>query len=110
MNALALILAEEHRYPESEAIFLDTLVRRTKVYTSQHPDVAETEYDLAGLYAREGNRDASFLHLDHSLEDAPKPDLYQSLATDSSYNSLHGDPRFAAFLARAKEYSESRAK
>jgi eukaryotic-like serine/threonine-protein kinase len=110
MNALALILAEEHKYPESEAIFLDTLARRTKVYSSQHPDVAETEYNLAGLYAREGKRDASFLHLDRSLEDTPKPDLYQSLATDSSYDSLHGDPRFAAFLARAKAYSESRAK
>ena len=110
MNALALILEEEHRYPESEAVFLDTLSGRTKVYTSKHPDVAETEYNLAGLYALEGQRDASFLHLDRSLEDSPKPDLYKSLPADPNYSSLHADPRFAAFLARAKQYSESPAK
>ncbi len=102
MNTLALILEAEHRYPEAEAVFLETLALRTKVLGAKHPDTANSEYDLAGLYALEGKTDAAFEHLDRSLEDHPKSDLYDKLALDPNYKSLHSDPRFAELLARTK--------
>ncbi len=109
-NALGRILEKQHRYPEAESVFLDTLARRTKTLGARHPDTAESEYNLAGLFALEGKRDEAFLHLNRSLEDSPKPDLYDPLATDPTYNNLHSDPRFAAFLETARKQFEASSK
>jgi predicted Zn-dependent protease len=109
-NALGQILLKEHRYPEAEAVFLDTLARRSKTLGAKHPDTAETEYNLAGLCALQGKTDDAFLHLNRSLEDAPKPDLYDGISQEPNFNSLHSDPRFADFLARAKKQSAEAAK
>ena len=106
-DLLGRILVKLHRYPEAESVFLDTLARRTKALGPKHPDVADTDYNLAGVYALEGRRDAAFLHLEHSLQESPKPGLYDDLATDPDYNSLHSDPRFAAFLAKTKTPPQS---
>jgi eukaryotic-like serine/threonine-protein kinase len=101
-GSLSLILEDQHRYPEAEAVFRDTIARRTKTLGAHHPDTAESEYNFAGLYAMQSKKDEAFVHLDRSLEDGPKPDLYDSLPSDPHYQSLHSDPRLAAFLARAK--------
>jgi non-specific serine/threonine protein kinase/serine/threonine-protein kinase len=101
-NSLGLILEQEHRYPESETVMKDTLALRTKVLGAKHADTSESEYNLAGLYALMGKKDEAFHYLDRSLEDHPKNDLYENLAVDPNYKSLHSDPRFAAFLSRSK--------
>jgi len=109
-STLALVLEKDHRYAESEVLFLDTVARRTKVLGAKQPDTADTEYNLAGLYALEGKRDDAFLHLNRSLDDAPRPGTYDTLSTDPTFNSLHSDPRFAPFLAAVKKQSESPSK
>jgi len=102
-NSFGQILMKEHRYPEAESMLLDTLARRTKALGAKHPDTAESEYNLAGLYALEGKRDNAFLHLSRSLDASPKPDLYDDLAQDANFSSLRSDPRFAEFVARTKK-------
>jgi serine/threonine protein kinase len=106
-NTLGLILEKEHHYPEAEALMLDSLARRTKVFGPKTPNTAEAEYHLAGLYALEGKHDQAFDYLNRSLEHSPRPDMYDDLASDSAYNSLHSDPRFADFVAKAKNASQA---
>jgi tetratricopeptide (TPR) repeat protein len=102
-NTLGLILEKEQHYADAEALMLDTLARRTKVLGAKAPGTAESEYNLAGLYALEGKSAAAFLYLNRSLDDSPKPDLYDDLPEKSEFNSLHSDPRFPDFLARTKQ-------
>jgi serine/threonine protein kinase len=109
-NMVGQVLREERRYPEAESVLLDTLARRTKALGGKHPDTAETEYNLAGLYALEGKRDDAFLHLSRSLDDSPKPALYDDLPRDADFNALHSDPRFGEFVARTKKLSQAPAK
>jgi hypothetical protein len=109
-NMVGQVLREEHRYPEAELVMLDTLARRTKAFGAKHPDVAETEYNLAALYALEGKKDDAFLHLNRSLENSPKPELYKEILEDTDLSSLRSDPRFAEFVAKTKKLSETPAK
>lgn len=104
-NTMGLILEKEHRYPEAESLMLDNLARRTKVFGANEPNTAESEYHLASLYALEGKPDQAFDYLDRSLEHSPRPDIYDDLATDPAYNSLHSNPRFAEFVAKTKRPS-----
>ena len=85
---------------------LDTLARRSKTLGAKHPDTAESEYNLAALYALKGRKNDAFLHLNRSLESSPKPDLYNDLPQEADFSSLHSDPRFAEFIARTKKASE----
>lgn len=101
-NCYGQTLMKEHRYPEAESVLLDTLARRSKALGVKHPDTAETEYNLAGLYALEGKRDNAFLHLNRSLDASPKPDLYNDLPQEADFSSLRADPRFAEFVTRSK--------
>jgi Flp pilus assembly protein TadD len=68
-----------------------------------NPNTALSVYNLGCLAALQGRRNEAFSLLreaiDHGLR--PADDLY--LETDSSLKSLHGDPRFAALVADAKE-------
>src|SRR5262249_18531850 len=109
-NSLGQILRGEHRFTEAESVLQDTLARRTKALGAKHPDTAETEYNLAALYALEGKKEDAFVRLDRSLEDTPKPFLYDELPRDTDFSSLHADPRFAEFVAKTKKYAQSQAK
>ena len=102
-NSLGLILKDEHRYPEAESVLRDTLALRTKVYGAHHPDTAESEYSLAELYAMEGKKDEAFTHLGRCLDDGPKPDLLDPLATDPHFKSLQSDPRLTEVIARDRK-------
>jgi len=102
-NCYGQILMKEHRYREAESVLLDTLARRTKMLGAKHPDTAETEYNLASLYSLEGKKDTAFLHLNRSLDDSPKPALYDELPQEADFSPLHSDPRFAEFVAKAKK-------
>jgi non-specific serine/threonine protein kinase/serine/threonine-protein kinase len=106
--SLGQVLREEHRYPEAESVLLDTLARRTKTLGAKHPNTAESEYSLAALYAMEGQKDEAFLHLNRSLEDSPKPDLYDDLPQEADFSSLRSDPRFTEFVVRSKKQAAAK--
>jgi eukaryotic-like serine/threonine-protein kinase len=106
-NTLSLVLEKEHHYPEAEALMLDTLARRSKVLGEKAPGTAESEYHLAGLYALEGKRDEAFDYLNRSLQHSPHADMYDDLATDPTFNSLHADPRFSEFLAKTQKPAQA---
>jgi hypothetical protein len=53
------------------------------------------------MAAREGHRDEAY----SLLEEADKiaPGIFGDMEADADLQSLHGDPRFVALVARAKE-------
>lgn len=57
-------------------------------------------YDLAALYADLGEPDPAFAALERAF--AERDPALPSLAVDPVFDRLHGDPRFAALLARLR--------
>jgi hypothetical protein len=101
MDALGITLAIQHRYPE--ALDRQTLALHTKLFTAHHPDTSQSEFFLAQVLALQGKRDEALTHLQLWLDDGPTPSVIKNFISDDSFNSLHGDPRFAAIVTDAKE-------
>jgi len=103
MNSLAVILAIEGRYAEAEKLDRETLDIKRRLLGPEHPAVAESTYNLGCIAALQGRRDDALSMLreavDHGL--SRQDDL--GMENDTDLRSLHGDPRFAALVAHAKE-------
>ena len=102
LDVLALTLKYEKRYAESEKVYRETLERRRRALGMEHPDVAIAEYDFACVLSLEGKRDEAFSNLKRSVEHALSAEKRQSLEKDADFESLHGDPRFAALVATSR--------
>ena len=103
MDNLSNTVAEQGRYAEAEKLCRETLDIRVRVLGPEHRDTATSKYELAGLLARQGRRDEALRTLrdavDHGLPAGT--DLY--IDQEDDFKSLHGDPRYAALLAHAKD-------
>jgi eukaryotic-like serine/threonine-protein kinase len=103
MHKLALDLGYEGRYIEAEKLLREMVEIRRRVLGPEHPDTAKSTYDLGCIEAHLGRRDEAFSLLrgavDHGLP--TQGDL--GIDKDPDLKSLHGDPRFAALVARARE-------
>jgi tetratricopeptide (TPR) repeat protein len=107
--SLALVLKQEGRYAEAEKILRQALDIDRRTLGPEHPQTADCIYNLACTVALEGRRDEALSLIrqavDHGL--FPRQDV-GLLQKDSDLESLHGDPRFAALVAHAKEVAASR--
>jgi serine/threonine protein kinase len=103
LDTLGDLLKREKRYTESEKAFRDTLEGRRRALGVSHPDTASTAYDLACVLALDGKRDAAFANLEFALKHGLLPDIRQGLEKDDDLKSLHGDPRFDALAAAARQ-------
>jgi serine/threonine protein kinase len=107
--SLALVLKQEGRYAEAEKLLRQALDIDRRTLGPEHPQTAECIYNLACTVALEGRRDEALSLIrqavDHGL--FPRQDV-GLLQKDSDLESLHGDPRFAALVAHAKEVAASR--
>jgi tetratricopeptide (TPR) repeat protein len=103
VSNLAIVLVEEGRYAAAEKSLRETLGIQRRILEPEHPDTALSTYNIGCMLARKGDRDEALSLLrqavDHGL--APHTDL--GLEKDPDLQSLHGDPRFAALVAHAKE-------
>ena len=110
MTNLANDYLYEGKYPEAEALYTETLEIQKRVLGPEHPDTAATLYDLACVAARRGDKDRAIALLgqtvDHGLD--PRGDL--GIEKDSDLTALHGDPRFSALVAHAKQVAETKQK
>jgi serine/threonine protein kinase/Tfp pilus assembly protein PilF len=110
MTNLANDYLYEGKYPEAEALYTQTWEIQKRVLGPEHPDTAATLYDLACVAARRGNKDRAIALLgqsvDHGLD--PRGDL--GIEKDTDLMSLHGDPRFIALVAHAKQVAEAKRK
>jgi serine/threonine protein kinase/tetratricopeptide (TPR) repeat protein len=99
MNNLAADLSHENRYGEAEKLFREAIQAAGQ---SNHPDVLDDLwYNFACAAALAGRRDDALEYLGHVIDLGFSN--ADALAADDDFESLHGDPRFAALVARARQ-------
>jgi len=103
INLLANALAGEGRYDEAEKLHREILDIQRRALGPEHPDTASSKYNVGCMLARKGNRDAAFSFLREAVDHGLSPVADLGIEKDPDLKSLHGDPRFAALVAHAKE-------
>jgi tetratricopeptide (TPR) repeat protein len=107
---LVLALTSQHRYPEAEKLARETLAIQRRVLGPAHPDAAVSTYNLACVIVQSGRKDEALSLLREAVDHGLPPQTDLNMQDDSALNSLHGDPRFAALLAHAKEVAAAAQK
>jgi non-specific serine/threonine protein kinase/serine/threonine-protein kinase len=107
MGNLAEDLTAEGRYAEAERLLREIVDIRRRVYGPDNPATAGTVYNFGCFLAQRGNRTEALSFLRQAI-DGLSPDDALGMEKDPDLKSLHGDPRFAALVAHAKEVAQSK--
>jgi predicted negative regulator of RcsB-dependent stress response len=102
MTNLARSFRDLGQYEESEKELRDVLEIETRIFGPEQPETAETKYDLASLVARKGQIEEALSLLNQAVGHGLPPLLASRMGTDPFLAPLHGHPRFAELIARAK--------
>ncbi|HEX3471532.1 MAG TPA: serine/threonine-protein kinase [Silvibacterium sp.] len=101
LNSLELEAADisrEGRYEDAEKLFREAIQTAGK---ANQPDVlAAAWYNFACGAAFAGRHDEALRYLDQAIDHGTPPD---TIPTDPDLKSLHGDPRFDALVAKARQ-------
>jgi hypothetical protein len=100
---LGELFKKEKRYSDAEKAYRDTLAGRTRALGPEHPDTADSAYQLACVLALEGKRDDAFSNLQFAVEHALPAETRQGLEKEEGFKSLHGDPRFDSLVAASRQ-------
>jgi eukaryotic-like serine/threonine-protein kinase len=103
MNNLADNLMSEGQYNGAERLFRETRDIQRRVLGPEHRDVAISTYNLSCIAAQRGQRDEALLLLREAVDHGLPAYADLGMDKDSGLKSLHGDPRFIALVAHAKE-------
>jgi serine/threonine protein kinase len=103
MDYLATVLAHEGRYADAEKLERETLDTQRRILGLEHPDTALSTYNLGCMLARKDNPDEALSLLREAVDHGLGHGSALAIETDPDLKSLHGDPRFAALVAHAKE-------
>jgi len=110
MGNLAIAQAHEGHYGEAEKSAQETLDIRRRVLAPEDPDTADTTYTLGCIAALRGRRDEALSLLREAVDHGLRPADDLGIDKDSDLRSLHGDPRFEALIAHAKERASAAQK
>jgi serine/threonine-protein kinase len=102
-DSLAIAIAKQKRYQEAEGIDVETLVVIRRVFGPNHPTTAGAIYNIACLEAVQGHHDKALSLLGDALDHGLSANVARGIESDEDLQSLHGNPRFAALVARAKQ-------
>ena len=102
-ESLAIAVAKQKRYQEAEEIYAETLVVIRRVYGPDHPTTAGSIYNIACLEAVQGHHDKALSLLNDALDHGLNANVASGIESDEDLQSLHGNPRFAALVARANK-------
>jgi len=105
-ESLAIAVAKQKRYEEAEGIYTETLVVIRRVYGPNHPTTAGSIYNIACLEAVQGHHDKALSLLSDALDHGLNANVAMRIESDEDLQSLHGQPRFAELVARAKENAQ----
>jgi len=103
LNNLAGSFLSQGRYGEAEKLERQVLAARQRVLGPTHPDTALAWFSLASIAAKTGRRDEALSLLNAAVDNGLAPPYDLLIGEDSHLTSLHGDPRFTALVAHAKE-------
>ena len=99
MNNLAVDLSHEKRYREAEKLFREAIQAAGQ---ANHPDVLDDLwYNFACAAAVAGRHNEALEYLGHAIDVGFSN--ADAMAADNDLKSLHGDPRFAALVAKARQ-------
>ncbi len=103
MEDLALVMKDEGHYAEAEKLLQQTLNVQRRVLGPESPGTADSTYNLACIAAQRGQRDEALSLLREAADHGLSPSVDLGMNEDTDLKSLHGDPRFVALVAHAKE-------
>jgi non-specific serine/threonine protein kinase/serine/threonine-protein kinase len=103
MGNLGFVLIEEKKYPEAERVLREAHAGLLRVLGPSHDVTTGAAYKLARVLALEGKQDEAFVTLRSYSNSFESVDDIDHLEKDDNLRSLHGDPRFAAILAAARQ-------
>ena len=103
MTNLADAMMKSGQYQEAEATLKPALEIQRRVLGPDHPNTAVSLYSLACIKALEKRPGEAIALLSQALDHGLPPWAARDLANDTDLISLHGDPRFARLMAKAKE-------
>jgi eukaryotic-like serine/threonine-protein kinase len=107
VQALGNTLTAEKHYAEAEPLLLEAYEARVRVMGLEHKDTAEAGYDLGALYAAQDKKAEAMARLTSAVDHGLSPKFDLQLATDTAFQSLHGDPAFEALIADARQRAET---
>ncbi len=110
MNNLASDLAKTHQYADAEKVLKEALEIQRRVIGPDSPDAAISTYNLGIIAAQRGQRDRAFSLFQESVDHGLPSNMGQGIAADPDLKPLHGDPRFDALVAHAKEHGAAAQK
>ena len=110
-ETLALILKREGNYAEAEKLIRQVLDVQRRVLGPSHWQTAESIYNIGCKAAMQGNRNKALLlvrdAVDHGFMSHYDATVIEQ---DTDLTLLHGDPRFPALLAHARQVAAAAPK
>ena len=103
MNNLAEVLITLGEYAKAEKMLTQAHDIQRRVLGPDNPDTAYSTYNLACIEAHHGRRTEALAMLRESVDHGLPVWVALEMDKDPELASLHGDPRFAALLARVSE-------
>ena len=98
-SRLANVLAAEGHYQDAERLYWRLI--RTATKTNAGAQLGLSWYDLASMSAKAGLHDKALEYLGHAVDSGfGRPEW---IAGDPDLKSIHGDPRFNALIAKARQ-------
>ena len=94
------------RFAEAEKLYRESIQRAGRA--SQSGVLASAWYNFAGGAAVAGRRDEAFKYLGQAIDHGYATPGW--MAVDNDLKSLHGDPRFEALLAKARQAAAPKPK
>jgi len=110
VNALALTLTEEGRYAEAKMMLREAIDIQRHVLGPDYPDTALSVYNLGCVAALQGRNNEAFSLVREAVDHGLDPGTDLRIENDPDLKSLHGDPRFTALVAHAKEKAAAQQK
>jgi len=103
MSNLAAVFISEGHYGEAEKLYRQTNDVQRRVLGPEHPETALSTYNLGVVAAHRGRRDQAISLLREAVDHGLAPGNALAMEQDPDLKLLHGDPRFAAIVADAKQ-------
>jgi serine/threonine protein kinase len=110
MNNLAMALMSEGQNTEAKRMLLQTLDIKRRVLGPEHPDTAISTYNLAIIAARDGRRNEAISLLLDAIDHGLPLSADLGMDKDPDLRPLHGDRRFDALVAHAKDHAAATRK
>jgi serine/threonine protein kinase/tetratricopeptide (TPR) repeat protein len=103
MNNLTDVLIHEGQYDEAEKLGQEAFEIRQRTLGPDNRETAISRYGLAIIAAHKGQRDKAFSFLHDAVDHGLPSSALVGIEKDPDLKSLHGDSRFDALVAQAKQ-------